>query len=619
MTVTQIINRIYKKSKHSVDACGMACVLVSVFVRTHSTPIEKFPNLLSTVAKADPILVNIVEEQLSAHGVCLSLHDLVTCFESLIPSDEKKEKGIVYTPLEIKEYIIEKVTFEKHEAPVLCDPSCGCGSFLITAAEIFHTKYKKSYHDLFSKYLYGIDIDRYAIDRAEILIDLLLSMNNEKPLNSYHLLCADMLDPRTSAIVLEEKPNGFDCIVGNPPYVRARNISDKTKAFISDWDCGKSGNLDLYMPFYEIGLKLLNSHGRLTYISPNTYLQAVNGRGLRNYFKSHDIALEIVDFRDSQVFNSVTSYTCITSAYQKSDGVIRYSRLKDSQKLGNQNFTSYRMEKFAEDQPWRLCDAVHDDLIYKIEHAGTSLGSWKIRNGLATLKNDLYFFVPVREDDLYYYRMAGDAEYPIEKAVCIDMVKPNTIKTEKELAENREKAIFPYYQDKNGFQIIPEEQFRKSYPCTYHYLVLYKDELMQRDKGKGNYPEWYAYGRTQGMNNYGKKLLIPYISGAPAAVISLKEDLLFYCGYALFCDDIETLEVLKIFLESDVFWYYIRHTSKPYAKGFMALAKNYITRFSIPDLTTAEKQDLCSETDLKARNVMIWEKYGIDKAHIPTD
>ena len=51
----------------------------------------------------------------------------------------------------------------------------------------------------------------------------------------------------------------------------------------------------------------------------------------------------------------------------------------------------------------------------------------------------------------------------------------------------------------------------------------------------------------------------------------------------------------------------------------MALAKNYITRFSIPDLTTAEKQDLCSETDLKARNVMIWEKYGIDKAHIPTD
>ena len=94
MTVTQIINRIYKKSKHSVDACGMACVLVSVFVRTHSTPIEKFPNLLSTVAKADPILVNIVEEQLSAHGVCLSLHDLVTCFESLIPSDEKRKKEL---------------------------------------------------------------------------------------------------------------------------------------------------------------------------------------------------------------------------------------------------------------------------------------------------------------------------------------------------------------------------------------------------------------------------------------------------------------------------------------------------------------------------------------------
>ena len=148
---------------------------------------------------------------------------------------------------------------------------------------------------------------------------------------------------------------------------------------------------------------------------------------------------------------------------------------------------------------------------------------------------------------------------------------------------------------------------------------MYKDELAQRDKGKGHYPAWYAYGRTQGMNNYGKKLLIPYISGTPTAVISLKEDLLFYCGYALFCEDAETLKILKVFLESDIFWYYIRHTSKPYAKGFMALAKNYIARFSIPNLTDSEKNNLYSESNLKARNDMIWEKYGIDKAHIPTD
>lgn len=619
MTLTQIIKRIYKSSKQTVDACSMEHVLVAVFVRRHAINIDRFPNLISAVAAADTILVNKAEEQLSAHGEIISLHDLVTCFESLISSDEKKEKGIVYTPLEIKEYIIEKATCEQNEIPVLCDPSCGCGSFLITAAEMFHKRYQKSYYDLFSKYLYGIDIDHHAIERAKILIDLLLSMNSEKPLNRYHLLCADMLDPHTSTVVLKGTPNGFDCIVGNPPYVRARNVSDKTKEFFSDWECGKSGNMDLYMPFYEVGLKLLNSHGKLVYISPNTYLQAVNGRGLRNYFKSQDITLEIIDFRDSQVFSNVTSYTCVTSAYREAGGTIHYARMKDSEKLGSQSFTTYHMKDFAENQPWRLCDAVHDDLIYKIEHVGTPLGTWKIRNGLATLKNDLYFFVPDREDDAYYYRMKDGKEFPIEKSACIDIVKPNTIKTEKELADNREKAIFPYIKKANDFQIIPEVQFRKCYPYTYDFLLLYKDELAQRDKGKGHYPAWYAYGRTQGMNNYGKKLLIPYISGTPTAVISLKEDLLFYCGYALFCEDAETLKILKVFLESDVFWYYIRHTSKPYAKGFMALAKNYIARFSIPNLTDSEKNNLYSESNLKARNDMIWEKYGIDKAHIPTD
>ena len=114
-------------------------------------------------------------------------------------------------------------------------------------------------------------------------------------------------------------------------------------------------------------------------------------------------------------------------------------------------------------------------------------------------------------------------------------------------------------------------------------------------------------------------MLIPYISSTPTAVISLQEDLLFYCGYALYCEDIETLRILKIFLESDIFWYYIRHTSKPYSKGFMALAKNYITGFSIPELTGAEKKQLLCQHDLVVRNRMIWEKYGIRKDQIPTD
>ena len=114
------------------------------------------------------------------------------------------------------------------------------------------------------------------------------------------------------------------------------------------------------------------------------------------------------------------------------------------------------------------------------------------------------------------------------------------------------------------------------------------------------------------MNNFGKKLLIPYIAGEPIAVLSLEEKLLFYCGYALISDDEQELKILKCFLESDAFWYYIYHTSKPYSKGYMAFAKNYIVNFTIPKLSEAEKQYLLSNSSKSELNRWIWTKYGID-------
>ena len=74
-------------------------------------------------------------------------------------------------------------------------------------------------------------------------------------------------------------------------------------------------------------------------------------------------------------------------------------------------------------------------------------------------------------------------------------------------------------------------ELRKCYPHTYDFLLLHKG-TGKRDKGNEKYPAWYAYGPIQGMNNFGKKLLIPYISSTPTAVISLHEYLLFESGRA---------------------------------------------------------------------------------------
>lgn len=104
--------------------------------------------------------------------------------------------------------------------------------------------------------------------------------------------------------------------------------------------------------------------------------------------------------------------------------------------------------------------------------------------------------------------------------------------------------------------------------------------------------------------------MIPYIAERGVAVKFDREEVLFYCGYALFCENDEMMEVLKRIIESDVFWYYIENTSKPYSRGYMALAKNYIKNFGIPDISE-KKKELLSSLPGKEREKLIAELYGI--------
>ena len=289
-----------------------------------------------------------------------------------------------------------------------------------------------------------------------------------------------------------------------------------------------------------------------------------------------------------------------------------YSRINEENSLSDHMYSEYAVGSFANGAPWRMRKSSVDLVIDRLENAGTPLSKWKIRNGLATLKNDLFFFVPSGEDSQYYYRTYKGRDFAIEKGICIPIVKPNTIKTELDLSNNSEVAIFPYERQSGSISVIDEAQLKIQFPKTLDFLSAHRAILEARDKGHGDYPAWYAYGRTQGMNNFGKKLLIPYIAGEPTAVLSLDESLLFYCGYALFSDSEEELRIIKAFLKSDAFWYYIFHTSKPYSKGYMALAKNYIVHFSIPKLSEEEKAYILSTPPRSEINDFIWRKYNID-------
>ena len=103
------------------------------------------------VSELDDALCVKAVELFSKTDMMLSMESIVELFEQIVPEGEKKEKGIVYTPREIKEYIISRVCQTKN-APTVIDPSCGCGAFLVTAAQYIHQKFN-NHHNEYSSVL----------------------------------------------------------------------------------------------------------------------------------------------------------------------------------------------------------------------------------------------------------------------------------------------------------------------------------------------------------------------------------------------------------------------------------------------------------------------------------
>lgn len=69
-----------------------------------------------------------------------------------------------------------------------------------------------------------------------------------------------------------------------------------------------------------------------------------------------------------------------------------YALLNGESSLDKYEFTTYNIKNYPVNKEWRFGNSRIDDIIRRIESQPHRLEDYKIRNGLATLKNDLYFF-----------------------------------------------------------------------------------------------------------------------------------------------------------------------------------------------------------------------------------
>ncbi len=551
--------------------------------------------------------IEIINEELERFDI----EKLIELFEFVISPSDRIINGAIYTPSDIRNYIVNESLNRENinlNTVQIADIACGCSGFLFTSAKELKRRTNNTYQYIFENQIFGLDIQQYSITRSKLLLSL-LALSEGEDIEEFHF---NIHQGDALLFNWQEVINnfiGFEIIVGNPPYVSARNLDQDAKVNVKRWEVCSTGNPDLYIPFFQIGYENLAPNGILGFITMNTFFKSLNGRALRSYFERNNTAVRIIDFGTLQIFKSKQTYTCVCFLERTERNYIEYYKSENKELPTNVNLY-HRIQYVCLNakKGWNLNN---NEIISRIESIGNPFGEkYKTRHGIATLKNDIYIFKPVAEDEDYFYLQNGNL-FPIEKGICRDILNSNKLSREIDFDKVVEKVLFPY---DNGIKpkTLEEEFLRDTFPRAFEYLQRKRSILAERDKGKGEYEKWFAFGRTQSLEKVGNKLFFPKFSDKiPNYLISNDNDLMFYNGQAIIGHSEEEMLLIKKLMESRLFWYYIKTTSKPYSSNYYSLNGTYIKNFGIPEFNNKDIDFLFSETNQNKIDEFLEDYYGV--------
>ena len=172
--------------------------------------------------------------------------------------------------------------------------------------------------------------------------------------------------------------DGFDVVIGNPPYVRQEKIKELKPTLKEQYDC-YTGTADLYVYFYECGFRMLRNNGVLTYISSNKYFRSAYGKKLRDFLARQATLSQLIDFGDAPVFTSIAYPSIITASKTHAQGNhLRALNWEPGPSI-NEFGTVFRTKGFTMPQNaltadgWRLTSPAALNLLEKLRNAGKPL------------------------------------------------------------------------------------------------------------------------------------------------------------------------------------------------------------------------------------------------------
>ena len=488
-------------------------------------------------------------------------------------ADTAKYFGRVYTPAWVVQHMLQPLLDTSLRAVCVCDPACGVGDFLVPIAEEVCRRARKDpgrqpEYESTLKALTGYEVDKDAVAECRRRLSDVTErvLGTRFPVDYWAVHQGDALD------AWECDQGRFDWVVGNPPYVRIQHLEEERRDKIrrGDWQFFH-GSSDLYIVFYELGLRLLKEGGNLVFIAPSGWMRNGAGRALRRSLMAKHSVVSVHDFRDYQVFPAVSTYTCIAHLVKGKHDIAPAAHWWDGAQFK-------RAEQLAQrESQWAVVSAPSEQANNSQKTVPLNAIA-DIHVGIQTLADKVFILERLWLEDGILVCSAGGRYVRLEPKAVRRILKASVMKGDKDPVSR--VIVFPYSREGD---LLPEDEFRSRFPLAYAWLSANKERLLARDKGTFSRSRWYAFGRQVGIRNgFGSKILTSSMNAKPNFQVCRDKAALFYAGYCVKPRIDIDLGTLQGQLNSSAMDHHIRTFSQPFRGGWYSYAKRYIQDFPVP-------------------------------------
>ncbi|MHB8845018.1 MAG: Eco57I restriction-modification methylase domain-containing protein [Nitrospirota bacterium] len=536
----------------------------------------------------------------------------------LLASAGAEERGAVFTRREVVEFILDLMgyttTTTLHKKRLL-EPSFGEGAFLLVAAERLLDAYRshESKHadpvaDLKDS-IRAIELHRKSFFETRLMLRNLLREKGIANAATEELLDAWLIQ---GDFLLADLPFHFTQIVGNPPYVRQEMIpavllAEYRHRFETLYD-----RADLYIPFIEKSLNLLEEKGSVGFICSDRWMKNRYGGPLRAMVAKGFHLKYYVDMVNTDAFYSeVSAYPAITVISREVSAATRIAHRPQVDKD--------TLVKLAHDM--RTKSLKPDSVIHEVSGIMRGSEPWVLESfdQLAVLRRFEATFPTLEEagckvgigvatgaDKVY----VGDYdELDVEKDRKLPLVMTKDIREGK--VEWHGKGVVNPFDDEGGLVNL------KKYPKLAAYLNKHKTVICNRNVAKRNSDRWYrTIDRITPAITRMPKLLIPDIKGEAHIVY---EEGKYYPHHNLYyiTSDTWDLKALQAVLLSDITQMCITTYSTKMRGGYLRFQAQYLRRIHIPhwkDVSEKLKDKLraaAERRDIAACNALAFDLYKL--------